>query len=311
MSHHLRYFRFSNRTQIEMQDELKMEDFFSENEPKEETLRVSSRPKKSEAKTEEQRQTAPRKQASTTEQILIESSNRISLPDDLILRKIVEKEKSSEQNDQNGRVFIFPTLQFNIVGFREDETTFTELLKFMQDPANNLKCLKLATGYLNLQKSYSTEIGKLPGECDILVSSPQANSFYKGGSFKKYIPGLYRLNAINLLKRTKNVNVHEYTNGDWTYHAKGAWAYEKDEEAGPVMTVIGSSNFSHRSNRRDTEVQLYVISECDSFKKRLHDECEELFANSQKVDISTLKKDSQYEISWKDKMIRKVFGMML
>ena len=91
----------------------------------------------------------------------------------------------------------------------------------------------------------------------MLTSSPKANGFYKGGSFKKYIPGLYRLNAVDLIKSNKgkdNLKVHEYTNGDWTYHAKGAWIYEKDEDKGPVMTVIGSSNFSNRSNRKDTEV---------------------------------------------------------
>ena len=43
------------------------------------------------------------------------------------------------------------------------------------------------------------------------------------------------------------------------------------------MTVIGSSNFSYRSNRRDTECQLYIVSECDEFKKRLHKESQKLY----------------------------------
>ena len=144
------------------------------------------------------------------------------------------------------------------MGFREDETTFTSLLKYFQNKENNLESIKLATGYLNLQKEYINELNNLPSDTsvDILTSSPKANGFYKAGRFKKYIPGLYRLNAIDLLKSNKNanLNVHEYTNGDWTYHAKGAWIYEKDENKGPVMTVIGSSNFSNRSNRKDTEV---------------------------------------------------------
>lgn len=32
MSHHLRYFRFSNRTHIEMNDDLQMEQFFREDD---------------------------------------------------------------------------------------------------------------------------------------------------------------------------------------------------------------------------------------------------------------------------------------
>ena len=74
--------------------------------------------------------------------------------------------------------------------------------------------------------------------CDIIVSSPKANSFYQAGRFKKFIPALYRLNAIDLLKsnaKSKNVSVHEYAFGDWTFHAKGAWIFENpksvDEES--------------------------------------------------------------------------------
>lgn len=26
------------------------------------------------------------------------------------------------------------------------------------------------------------------------------------------------------------MSIHEYTNGDWTFHAKGAWIYEKNDE---------------------------------------------------------------------------------
>jgi CDP-diacylglycerol--glycerol-3-phosphate 3-phosphatidyltransferase len=70
---------------------------------------------------------------------------------------------------------------------------------------------------------------------------------------------MYRANEYQVLKSNKgqgNIKIHEYENGEWTYHAKGAWLYEKqtaDEAVGPTMTVIGSSNYSYRSNRRDTE----------------------------------------------------------
>ena len=81
---------------------------------------------------------------------------------------------------------------------------------------------------------------------DILTSSPRANGFYKGGFFKKYIPGMYRANELAVLqsnKKQNNIRLFEYENGEWTFHAKGAWFYEKDS-ALPNMTVIGSSNYS-------------------------------------------------------------------
>ena len=51
------------------------------------------------------------------------------------------------------------------------------------------------------------------------------------------------------------MNIFEYSNGDWTFHAKGAWIYEKNVEMEeyPTSTIVGSSNFSYRSNRRDNE----------------------------------------------------------
>ena len=91
-----------------------------------------------------------------------------------------------------------------------------------------------------------------------MTSSPRANGFYKGGATKKYIPGIYRANEEVLLKGVKKDNfyLYEYENGDWTFHGKGAWLYEGDgTRSGEnlTMSIIGSSNYSYRSNRRDTE----------------------------------------------------------
>ena len=87
----------------------------------------------------------------------------------------------------------------------------------------------------------------------MLTSSPKANGFYRAGSVKKYIPGMYRVNEERLLKRmgkSDAVQIYEYENADWTFHGKGLWIYENNEV---TMSVIGSSNYSYRSNRRDTE----------------------------------------------------------
>ena len=116
-----------------------------------------------------------------------------------------------------------------------------------------------------------------------------------------------------------NVNIYEYSKGDWTYHAKGAWVYErlgKDlEEELPTMTVVGSSNFSHRSNRRDTEVQAYLVPALDNleFRQRLHDECDNLFKHGKQMSIEDLKdkKGEQYKLTWKDKIIQKLFSFAL
>jgi CDP-diacylglycerol---glycerol-3-phosphate 3-phosphatidyltransferase len=113
----------------------------------------------------------------------------------------------------------------------------------------------------------------------LLTSCPKANGFYKAGRVKKYIPGIYRVNELNMLQkwqglasRPDDFAIFEYCKGDWTFHGKGAWVYEDRSTNKVDMTVIGSSNFSYRSNRRDTECQLYIVPECEELKTRLHNE---------------------------------------
>jgi len=77
------------------------------------------------------------------------------------------------------------------------------------------------------------------------------------------------------------------------------------------MTIIGSSNFSKRSNRRDTEAQLYIVSECDEFKKRMHEECEFLYSKTNKMTIETIKDDGQDKLKWSERIFKYIFGSFL
>ena len=78
-------------------------------------------------------------------------------------------------------------------------------MNYIADPLNNIASLKMATGYLNIQKQIQALLNQsgMPS-CDIITSSPQANSFYQAGRVKKHIPALYRLNAIELLKSNRH-----------------------------------------------------------------------------------------------------------
>ena len=62
------------------------------------------------------------------------------------MSKVNPKDQEPTADD---RVFIFPTLQMNVVNYREDEHTVLEMLKtFAKD--GGLSKIKLATGYFNL-----------------------------------------------------------------------------------------------------------------------------------------------------------------
>ena len=107
--------------------------------------------------------------------------------------------KPKEERGTGDRVFIFPTLQMNVINYREEEDFFLRFLKYLSTNSNS--SLKLATGYLNLQNELVTLLKQNPTlQADILTSSPRANGFYKAGLFKKYIPGMYRANEYALLR---------------------------------------------------------------------------------------------------------------
>ena len=158
----------------------------------------------------------------------------------------------------------------------------------------------------------------------LLTSSPKANGFYKGGTVKKYIPGIYRVNELNMLKkyqslpndkRPEDFAIYEYSKGDWTFHGKGAWVYEDRSKNAVDLTIIGSSNFSYRSNRRDNECQLYIFSECKDLKLKLHNEAQNLFENSIKVDVNTVKNGGgelgYHKLTWKERWLNRLFASFI
>ena len=58
-----------------------------------------------------------------------------------------------------GRVFLFPSLQMDIVSIREDEQLFINVLKSVTQ--NKDVKMDLCSGYLNLMSSYVKEIGMI------------------------------------------------------------------------------------------------------------------------------------------------------
>ena len=200
-----------------------------------------------------------------------------------------------------------------MINYREDEETFLALLRTLIMDKSNSR-LKFATGYLNLQKEFVKEVIRAdsPGKVQILTSSPRANGFYKAGFVKKYIPGIYRVNEEKLLAKTAktpgSVQLYEYENSDWTFHAKGAWVYEDDKV---TMSVIGSSNFSYRSNRRDTECQLYILPECADLQRRLDEESKFLFSNANEVDLKTVRNDGTDKIKWTERLLNRLFNTFI
>lgn len=164
--------------------------------------------------------------------------------------------------------------QLNLVNDDSDRQVLAELLR------HNLQLgstINISSGYMNFPKFIVDLLAASKQPTTVLTSAPQANSFFEGGFFKRYIPYFYRAYEQQLLKAVPSTTIKEYVKckqwlmvGGWTFHTKGIWITEPNQRA--VVSVVGSSNFNMRSFERDTECQLYIYSECEALNERFKKE---------------------------------------
>ena len=105
-----------------------------------------------------------------------------------------------------------------------------------------------------------------------------------------------------LNKRNNNkVAILEYFRGEWTFHTKGMWIYENQEN--PSLTLIGSSNYSQRSYKRDNEIQFYIYALCPKFKEKLQAENQRQFEHGKTITLNEIKNDSEVKLKMRHKLI--------
>jgi len=73
----------------------------------------------------------------------------------------------------------------------------------------------------------------------------------------------------------------------WTYHAKGIWITPPGT-TNPVITLIGSSNFTRRSELLDLESTCVVITKDPSLQVSLSNEVRNLRKYSTETDVEKL-----------------------
>jgi len=228
-AHQLRFFRYNHKTEIPKDYDLTFEEYFSESA-------IQTRPV-----TDNYVKELNSKEDTVNEFDEIKvRDNFASLGSEYVNRAntLIKKDEDCLQNP-GGKVYVFPSLQIPPIKFYEDEEVLCEVLK---TAAQHCKRIKLASGYLNLPKSFSERLFKAKCPIELMAASPKANGFYESGFFKRWIPIFYRCFEYYLLKDLEaNVTLNEYIKENWTYHGKGSWFYEEDNK--PSLTVIGSSNY--------------------------------------------------------------------
>ncbi|RIB15407.1 hypothetical protein C2G38_2018086 [Gigaspora rosea] len=186
----------------------------------------------------------------------------------------------------------FPVIQMAPLDIRQDETatlyildTIAKCSSICYHNKNMYWQVFFTSGYFNFTQKYKERILNSTAKFRLLAASPEANGFYGSKGISKYIPMAYTFieyqffNDIIHYGKGHLIKIEEYKRQNWTFHAKGLWCY-LNEQQWPSLTIIGSSNYGHRSTERDLEAQVILITTNDSLKKAMHDELNHLRENT-------------------------------
>lgn len=198
---------------------------------------------------------------------------------------------------------VYPLLQMGPWGIKNDEICSVKVFESLPTSSN----LYLATGYFNLTSRYADAILKSKASFNVLTASPNANGFLGARGIMGHIPTVYTFFLREFWNRRqhsgRNIVLREWQNNDMTFHAKGLWGEERNENTS--FTFIGSPNFGHRSTTRDLECQLAIFSANGELRNSLENERMRLFANGTEVDNDTFR-DPQRKVQLWEKIAAKL-----
>jgi CDP-diacylglycerol---glycerol-3-phosphate 3-phosphatidyltransferase len=150
----------------------------------------------------------------------------------------------------NDQALIVPLVQMGMFNINYDRDF--NIYLYSNLPRNSI--LYLATSYFNMTDEYAKELvdhKRSDTRLRLLTASPQANGFYGSRGISRYVPIGYSENERQFVEHAERkwlndgqIQMFEYHRSQWTYHAKGLWLYDDNDEYNhPILTCIGSPNF--------------------------------------------------------------------
>jgi CDP-diacylglycerol--glycerol-3-phosphate 3-phosphatidyltransferase len=155
-------------------------------------------------------------------------------------------------------------------------------------------------GYFNPHPSITSLLLSPPASSNIqgtvITASPWANGFFGSSGVSGLLPSAYTLLSRRFLDKahskglSESIQLKEWRKGTvgklggWTYHAKGLWVtLPQEEEQGPSVTLVGSSNYTKRSYSLDLEMNTLIVTRDEDLKRRLKEEQEWLAKDAEVV----------------------------
>ena len=217
-----------------------------------------------------------------------------------LMRKFLSQQKEQHSVSLEGEdwdTVIFPTVQMGVFNIDQDCRLTSEILRAGLENSK----YSFATGYFNLTTSFMKDIlGQRDSRYNILMAHPEANGFLGAKFPAGGIPHAYTLIARKFWseaqqKDGERLRMFEWRKAGWTFHGKGLWY---SQTSLPCLTMVGSPNFGYRSERRDLESQIVVLTRSIELQERLGQEEARLYSPASMVDLNTWKEEDRQVPTW-------------
>lgn len=254
-----------------------------------------------------------------TEKFITEST-RLLLPvlkthGGMFIDKYKKAENKKDENDDNKPesladppTIVYPVSQFTPLlktDYSTEKPSILRLLSFL-----NSRTIKwyFTAGYFNMHPQIKRKLVESIADGEVITASPKANSFYKSKGISYYLPEAYLYQSKKFLEliekndKKSQIKLLEWQNGivntikGWSYHAKGIWITNNDEEK-PCITVIGSSNYTRRAYSLDLETNAIIITKDEELKTKMMEEVNNLKNFTKQLTLKDFETDEERKIN--------------
>lgn len=240
------------------------------------------------------------------------------------------KENSLNRNNDTFTTLVYPVSQLTPLFSKAKEDCSTEKRTLLNlfgelNRTNSSFAWNFTTGYFNMLPELkkllirSASLENVHG--NVITASAFANGFYKSKGMSGMLPDAYHHLAFSFLRKVKKYNssikLSEWKLGEvnkpngWSYHAKGIWILPSGDLEKPILTTIGSSNYTTRAYTSDLENDCIILTKDESLRCQMDNELKELKKNTKEISINDFKNDPNKHVSLSVKIATKILEKKL
>ncbi|QLL32122.1 hypothetical protein HG536_0C02910 [Torulaspora globosa] len=212
----------------------------------------------------------------------------------------------------------YPTVVYSISQFTPlfphgedlstEKPTILSLISSIKKPSISWT---FTAGYFNVLPEIKKGLVSTPSkQATVITASPYANGFFESKGASGHLPAAYLHLSKKFLKSVKrhgkeaNIILREWKNGivnkpgGWSYHAKGLWIADSSSgDSRPMITCIGSSNYTRRAYSLDLESNAVILTRDNQLRDEMQQELNNLLQNTKKVNLEDFRNEPHRKVN--------------